>query len=217
MKKTLIGQLIGAVLVISGANAATTITGASYSLAAGTDGFATQVVVGPALTPYTAGTVMYGTFSTTAGLGTAAGGANFLSNFGWTLFASTPFNTSVNQPGLFGATGATGTLPTSGSSALVGNDIYAVVANAAGTEFIIWNSGQKFAYEVEGVGGAAVGFQTRNVALIRGTLVPGGNNGLGGALNTNGRNDEAAVTFIPEPSVALLGLLGVLGFLKRRR
>jgi hypothetical protein len=219
MKRNIFSVFI-AIACMSVANAATTIQGFNYSLTA--PAFAQQVVASPAVhTPFV-GTVMYGTFTTTTGLGSASNGTVNLATYGWTMFASTPFNVSANQPGLFGATFASGTLPNVGSAAgaFVGKNIFAVVANAANNDYVIWDSGKLFAYEVAGVGGAAVSFGTNAVTttLVRGQVVVGGNNGLAGAISA--QNGKDAITFgaaVPEPSAALLGALGALGLLRRRR
>ena len=224
MKKT-IYSLIFSLASLSLAGATTTITVFNYALGADPTGFAQQVVTTSPTAPLASGTLLIGKFTTTTGLSTAPTGslslATLTNTYGFAQFGSTPFNTSLTQPGMFGATGVIGTLPEAGSAAgtFVGNNIFAVVANGAGNDFIVWDTGRPFAFETPGVGGAAVSAGTNTSLLVRGVVVLGGNSGLGGNLATNGRNGQNAVTFgaIPEPSAAILGALGALGLLRRRR
>jgi len=215
MKNTIIGLLVS-VASVSLSHAATLIT--AFNAAGGS--WAQQVLLstGSPGTPYTAGQVMIGTFTTTTGLGSASGPIN-LANYGWSELGATAFSALAGDKGIFGTlggTGVTGTLPTTVTGPFIGNDIFAVVANPAGDNYIIWDSGIKFAVEQAGIGGAAVSFATRDSTLVRGALVPLGNTGLTGALaGQNGVGN--AVTFVPESSTALLGALGGLLLLRRRR
>lgn len=221
MKKTIISALLG-FASFQVAQGATTITATNAAL--GTTGFAQQVITAVNGTAFTGGSVLIGTFSTPAGLGTTVGPIS-LETFGWTLFGSAPFSTNAAAPGIFGSVagagqtqlGVVGNLPTTVTGPFIGNNIYAVVANAAGNDFVVWNSGINFAVEDAVLGGSPISFQTRNVTLTRGIVDPDGNIGLTGALVS--RNGQAAVTFgvIPEPSAALLGAIGALGLLRRRR
>lgn len=211
--KSIILSLLASVVV---ASAATTIT--ATNAASGTSGFLQQVIVAQDGLPFV-GSVMIGTFTTTTNLGVA--GEIDLADFGWTLFGSAPFSSNTAYKGVFGAfggTGVTGNLPTAAGGPFIGNNIFAVVANGAG-EYIIWDSGLKFAVEDAVLGGAAVSFQTRNATLIRGLVDPNGNNGITGTALT-ARNGQAAVAFlapVPETSTSLLGALGALVLLRRRR
>lgn len=216
MKKTIFCAIM-AVGSLAQVHAATTITATNYT-AGGV--YAMQILAtnSPASAPYI-GTVMIGTFTNTTGLGSAVGPIN-LANYGWTMFAQTPFNVSANQPGLFGATGATGTLPDVAGGAFIGNNVYAVIANAANNDYVIWNSGKLFAVEVPPLGGAPITFSTAapSTILVRGAIVADGTKGLLASMAS--ANGQDAVTFgalVPEPSAALLGCLGALGLLRRRR
>jgi hypothetical protein len=212
--KTRILAITCAIATIGIVNAATTITGISYIL--GTSGYATQVHTTPVSdTPYV-GTYMIGTFTNTTGLGTAVGSIN-LADFGWSLFASANMDTTASRQGLFGANGATGTLPTTSGGPFIGRDIFIVIANAGNTDYIVWESSQQFATEVEGVGGAAVNIFTNASTLLRGVVIEDGNIGLTGAASSF--NGQDAVTFgpIPETSTSLLGAIGALALLRRRR
>lgn len=214
--KKIIFSMFSAISIFGLANAATTITAANYILSSG---YATQVVTSTSNTTPFIGTLMIGTFSTPAGLGTTEGPIS-LNTYGWTMFASTPFNVSTNQPGLFGATGSTGTLPTAPGGPFIGNTIFMVVANAANNDFIVWQTPSSFVVEDPTLGGTPVTVRTNTSTLLRGNVVTGGNNGLAGAAGAyNGQN---AVTFgaaapIPETSTTLLGALGALALLRRRR
>ena len=214
--KSLLITLLSTICI---SHAATTITAANFSLSTASPGqYGTQIVTDSvAKTPYV-GSYMIGTFNTTTGLD--AVGSISLSSFGWTQFGSNAnFESLASRRGLFGTNGVTGTLPTTDNTGLVGKTIFVVIANATNSDYIIWNSGRNFAKELEGVGGAAVSFTTRDagVSLLRGIVVENGNNGLTGA--SAGLNGQNAVTFgmIPEASTSLLGAIGALALLRRRR
>lgn len=123
--------------------------------------------------------------------------------------------------GVFGAAGGpvvTANLPTTATGPFVGNPMFVIVGNAAtltaSTDFIVSNSGVNFAAEVEGVGG------TTSALFKDGTILRGITTTVsGGAGPTASQNGQPGVTFgvIPEPSAALLGALGALGLLRRRR
>lgn len=213
MKIKFIGVLVAAV-VTTMAHGATTVT--AFNAAGGAAGFVQQVQFQGA--PYTGASIMVGTFSNTSGLGE---GSISLAAQGWSAFGTAPFSTNAIAPGVFGAFGAAGqalsvtdTLPTTASGPFIGNNIFLVIANPTSTDFIIWDSGAQFATEDALLGGVPVSVQTRNATLVRG-LESGENTGLGGPLGAF--NGQTAVTFIPEPSTALLGLIGALGLLRRRR
>lgn len=200
--------------LLSCAKAATTITAANYTLA--TPQFAEQILTDSVTKTPFVGTLLIGTFTDTTGIGTQP--VISLASFGWTLFGSTPFNTSANQKGLFGSTGVTGTLPETATGAFIGNNIFAVVANAAGTDFIIWNSGIKFQTELAGVGGTGASFLTKDVSLVRGQIVTAGNNLLAGAISSqNGKDGLTFGAAVPETSSVLLAALGGIALLRRRR
>lgn len=212
MKKILFSALFAA-SSITAANAATTIT--AFNAALGTSGFANQVLLNG--TGMTTGSILIGTFNTLLDLSSPSTDVSDLGALGWSQFGSQSFSTNVSYPGIFGAvgaTGATGTLPESNTGPLVGNPIYAIISDGAG-ELIIWDSGKLFAAEVPGVGGATVTFGTviDPTTLVRGAAAV--NTGLAGALVS--RNGQLGVTFIPEPSAALLGAIGAIGLLRRRR
>lgn len=214
MKNKFLNFSILALGLFSNAKATTTITAANYTLA--TPQFAEQILTDSVTKTPFVGTLLVGTFTNTTGIGTQP--VISLASFGWTLFGSTPFNTSANQKGLFGATGVTGTLPETATGAFIGNNIFAVVANAAGTDFIIWNSGIKFQAELAGVGGTGASFLTKDVTLVRGQVVTAGNNLLAGAIaSQNGKNGLTFGVAVPETSSALLGALGCVVLLRRRR
>jgi hypothetical protein len=199
--------------------AATTIY--ATNAVAGPNGFVEQIRVGDE--PFVNGVVMSGTFTSTPLLG---GGAS-LHDFGWTMFASEAFSNNAIAPGIFGSfagagqsPGMTGTLPTTPTGPFIGNDIYLVIALPSGEDYIIWNSGIKFAVEYPVIGGAAVSIHTRDATLLRGAMLPGENAGLGGPLaafnggTAIGSPETSAA--IPEPSAAFLTALGALAMFRRR-
>lgn len=128
----------------------------------------------------------------------------------------------AGSAGVFGALGGPGVTdaatPTSGTAGgFVGTPIYAVIANnanfALATEFIVINTGVNWTNEIEGVGGSVSAF-TYNGQVLRGgvTTITGAPAGP-----TSQFNGQSGLTFVPEPSAALLGLLGAVGLIRRRR
>ena len=155
MKNTLFKTIIF-LASLSASKGATTITATNAASTA--TGFLQQIITAVDGSPFV-GTIRIGTFSTPSGLSTTQGPIA-LADFGWSQFGSAAFSTSTSYPGVFGAfggAGVTGTLPTTVSGPLVGNRIYAVIGNTAGTDFIVWNSGVNFAPEDATLGGPAVG------------------------------------------------------------
>lgn len=205
-----------ALVSISSINAATTI--APANAVGGSAGFVQQVLIDTI--PYTGGTFKVGTFATTSGL--SGEGPINLSDFGWSIFGEQSFSSSPIAPGVFGAFVAagqtatiTGDLPTTATGPFIGNNIFVLVENTDSSEFIIWDSGQQFQVEDALLGGAKVSVLTEDSTLLRGAVVVGGNTGLGGPLAVfNGRD---AVTFVPEPSSALLACVGALFLVRRKR
>ncbi len=122
-------------------------------------------------------------------------------------------------PGVFGAAGAETVsvdLPTTVTGSFVGNDMFIMIGDAAtletSTEFIVADTGIQFQPEVEGVGG------TSSALFADATILRGDSTIVSGAAGpTDPQNGEPGITFIPEPSVALLGAFGILGLLRRRR
>jgi hypothetical protein len=213
MKKTLIIAALGAMGVLS-AGAATTIT-ATNSGGAATKQI--QLTLGTPLTAALGGVYEVGVFA-----GDVFNVSTTLADF--TLAGTRPFGTI---PGIFGTstTGGNGVvvdLPNLGEPAgnFVGRPMYVLIrqpgANPEGN-FIAFSTpvSKQFAYESALNVGNPVGVSMAELTLVRGQLLPGANTGLTGAAAAG--NGGTAVTFIPEPSVALLGALGVLGLLRRRR
>lgn len=118
-----------------------------------------------------------------------------------------------------GAPGVTNAVcPITNTGIFVGNPIMVLVGNGAtlagSTDYIVVNSGVNWTAEVEGVGGSASAY------LYNGTVLRGQSTVVNGATGAATQfNGKPGVTFgvIPEPSAALLGALGVLGLLRRRR
>ena len=131
----------------------------------------------------------------------------------FSLFTQNGSSATFTAPGIINKTIGDAATSTDGSDQFTGNPYYILIGNAAtlaaSTEFIIFQ-GPAWAQEIEGVGGAT------NTTLSAGNLVRGElttNVSLSSPFNnfTNG------VTFVPEPSAALLGLLGAVGLIRRRR
>ena len=120
--------------------------------------------------------------------------------------------------GSFGGTGIVGATSTDGTDSFTGKAIYIVIGNAttiaASTEFIIYNTGALWPQEVPAVGA------TVNTFLYNGTMVRGfttTTSGLGAPLTFANGDAGVAFTAVPETSTALLGAIGALGLLRRRR
>lgn len=218
MKKSL---TIATFAVIAVACATTIHAATSIHATNSRGGDFTHQVVLPDGTPFVNGTVMIGTFTTTPDNGPIPSDM-----WEWKEFGSVAFSSNAIAPGVFGAFGGhgvTGELPMTPSGPFVGNSIYAMVANPDASDFIIWKSGLSFQVEYELLGGAPLSFLTNQAELVRGIVLQGGNKGLGGPLA--GFNGQDAITFItnsstnivPEPSVAMLGALGILALFRRRR
>ena len=208
MKSKLISFAAVLVMVTNSSMAATTITVASL-------GASSLLVTNSSGTVYSGGSW---------GVGVFAPGTDFSGEPSTLLSA---FNQAGNTaafsafPGVFGAAGGavvTANLPTTVTGPFVGNPMFVIVGNAptlaGSTDFIVTNSGVNFTQEVEGVGGN-ISALFKNGTVLRGI----GTTVNGGSGPTAGQNGQPGITFgvIPEPSAALLGALGALGLLRRRR
>lgn len=126
--------------------------------------------------------------------------------------------------GLFSLAGSAAI--TSGTNAdFIGQDIYAVVGNgssiATSTELMVIMAGQQFAADNPAFN-ASVNLQAGDGTVIFGSEAYDGSGGIllsfGGTDYTGAANSyQTAAVLIPEPSVALLGALGLLGVVRRRR
>lgn len=210
MKNTLITALVGAMSVLS-ANAATVITPTNNGGAATRQLQSTPGVALTSAYSYEVGVFAGDTFTVTTTLAqfTSAGSALL----------------SATQPGIFGAFGSTGVtadLPNTGEPAgnFVGRPMYVVIrelgANPLGL-FIAFSTppAANFAFENALNVGPGVSVTNLNLTLVKGFTNPGANVGLTGAAAAG--NGGTSVSFVPEPSAALLGALGGLALLRRRR
>lgn len=124
------------------------------------------------------------------------------------------------QDGVIGALGNAGVTDAAtsldGSDPFTGTPIFVVIGNAASlaeaSEVIILQ-GPAWPQEAELVG-ANISFPTWTSTIVRGMESPPVSGLTGPAAQFNG---TIGMTFIPEPSAALLGLLGLAGFIRRRR
>jgi hypothetical protein len=167
------------------------------------------------------GSASFGYFSAETGVTTATTGAELLTNFvqfgtGFKLFNNP--TTPTNYLGLFSATA---TVTGASLTPFVGQSIYAVVTNAAtinsGTEYFIFKFNSTFS-DSEPV----------NVTLTLDTASTNGNvlfgSKTGPSLTAAGIDSSAEASFqlaslsaVPETSTSLLGALGALALLRRRR
>jgi hypothetical protein len=124
--------------------------------------------------------------------------------------------------GLGGLNPQNATTSTNGLDAFTGTPVFILVGNAAtlvgSTEYIVIQMSNLWPQEIEGVGNATGGFM-QNGTILRGVVTTV--NGATGAATAQFNGTQSGVGFIgtiPEPSVALLGLLGgAVGFFRRRR
>lgn len=93
----------------------------------------------------------------------------------------------------------------------VGNNIYLLAFNADQSEMMIVKWAETFEFDAA----PPTPPSSQNLSLAGGTLLVGTAEGTTGAPVNASAYTMAAV--VPEPSVALLGALGVLGLLRRRR
>lgn len=133
--------------------------------------------------------------------------------------AYTPFATSTtfSQNGMFNIT-LSNALPANDTS-FTGKIIYTLVGDAStianANAFAIFTANVAFPVVDAGGNGAATSLTPAASNVVFGTLrAP---NTQPAAGNTYPQGVQVAAEGIPEPSVALLGALGVLGLLRRRR
>ncbi|MCH7229035.1 hypothetical protein [Haloferula sp. A504] len=133
-------------------------------------------------------------------------------------FTANGAGAAFTAPGLINTDGFGAGTSTDGSDSFTGNLVYLLVGNAAtlgaSTEVMVFSTGQSWAVEVEGVGGALSPITLSSANLERGIVVSPNL-----AAPFAGFNGNEGLTFgvVPEPSIALLGALGILGLLRRRR
>jgi hypothetical protein len=212
MKTKLLVALVAG-LVMQAANAAVTLTFQNVNLN---------------VTPTTARLITNGSGTVFAGGSWAVGNFDAGTNFsgaasavfaGFNQNGSTAaFSATAGVIGAFGGANPTGAATAvGGGDSFTGTPVFIVVGNAAtlagSTEYIVVQMTQLWPAEVEGAGAAVGGF-LQTGTILRGTVTTV-NGATGGAAQFNGQ--QAGVGFIPEPSVALLGLLGAVGFFRRRR
>ena len=125
-------------------------------------------------------------------------------------FAASSFG---NPDGVFNLSGLGGTI--SDGSPFIGETVYIVIGNgpdlSSSSQFAVWNSGNMFA-KTEDIPTTSVGVTPSNQSqLVFGSI--------GGSATTGGTefDNSLVLSSIPEPSVTILGLLGMLGLLRRRR
>jgi hypothetical protein len=212
MKTKLLVALVAG-LVMQAANAAVTLSFANVNLAPAS----ARLITNGSGTVYSGGSWAVGNFDAGTNF---TGSASALFN-GFNQNGSTAaFAASPGVLGALGGTNPTGaTTSTTGADSFTGTPIFILVGNAAtlagSTEYIVIQMSNLWPQEVEGAGAAAGGFM-QNGTILRGvvTTVNGAPN-PGPTAQFNGT--QSGVGFIPEPSVALLGLLGAVGFFRRRR
>lgn len=194
---------------ISMSNAATQVTGTNFTI--GTDFVAITDVTGAVTGTFS---VAVGTLSTTTFTDAASVASAFTQN-GAQIGALAPL------PGFFN--GANNSATDVGFAGLA---MYAVIGNAASfgssTDYIVIDLDQVWPTEVPGAG-AATSFNLINLnlgSLDSSDLLYGTITTTSGAAGTvAAANGTEGLTFgvVPEPSAVLLGGLGFLGLLRRRR
>lgn len=229
MKITKLAGLLAAVLTVASSDAATTsyqfttgTTAASNGIINGVSGKAFQNSV--SATYAGPGTVGVGYFNITdAAILAATSPATLISAFqNWNTNGTSTFNApgAVGNRGVFNISPAAARdLQTGGSGAgFQDKAMYVFVGNgatyAASTQFLVLKSTYTFNPAESGVTTYAKTFTTANSAALIGSSV----------ADVKTTNTDATVTpgwstaaLIPETSTALLGALGALGLLRRRR
>lgn len=130
--------------------------------------------------------------------------------------------TPTNYQGLFSRSG---TLTLANLDAFAGKNIYLVLTNAAtisgGTEYLVYKFNSTYIGSGADTGGT-LSFVIDTAVTNDGTLLLGTRTGP--SLTAAGFDTSAEPSFqlqtlaaVPEPSAALLGMLGALGLLRRRR
>jgi hypothetical protein len=160
------------------------------------------------------GSISVGYFSTLADANLKTTLFSTLKNDFQQLGSSLAFANGFSAPGFFdvglGAAIADG-------SAFIGKSVYVFLGNANtiadSTDIAVWKGGITFQADSVSVGGNVVLDQAGFSSLLVGTD-GGTENVLGIDFNKSIRMANAP---IPEPSTALLGALGALGLLRRRR
>jgi hypothetical protein len=211
MKPILLLALVAG-LVMQAANASVSVTFQNINLNAPATA---RLITSFSGAPYAGGSWAVGNFDPGTNFASSASElfANWNQNGTTTAF-------SPSFPGVLGALG--GTYPqnaatsTTGADPFTGTPIFVFVGNAAtlagSTEYIVLQMSNLWPQEVEGVGAATGGFM-QNGTILRGFVTT-----VNGATSiTSQFNGSSGVGFIPEPSVPLLGLIGAVGFFRRRR
>lgn len=196
MKNKLIVSVVGA-LAIAGANAAT-ITLTNF------DGANYGGVVGSGDAILTSGFAAVGTFSSDpadiADVGSFVQFGNSL-GIGANSFIAGDINGALTAGGDF-----------------VGNSVYVVLGNGTNigdsTEFLVWKATANPAGNVFTEDAPIGGPDTVSLQIANGTILVGG---TGTADFGLGSQQAFKLAAVPEPSVILLGGLGLLGLVRRRR
>ena len=206
MKKSVIAALVLASATSSSMGAVIT-TIANFT---GTTGIAITDMAGVVTPSYS---VAVGTFTSTAFSDADSVRTMFVQN-------GSAVNSALPFAGFFNTQISDAATSTDGSDSFVGNPIYIVVGNntsfAASTDFIVYQTGVNWPQEAPAVGATALAkTDSASSTLLYGTETV--TSGATGAFAAN--NGTPGVTFgvVPEPSVALLGMLGALGLIRRRR
>ena len=200
-------------LTLQATQAAVTVTIANLKLTAPTGSL---LVTNDAGVVYAGGSWAVGNFDPGTSFNSTAGElfANWNQNGTNVGFATTA--------GVFGA--LAGPNPTGvatsidGSDPFTGTNVYLMIGNAGtlagSTDYIVIQMPNLWTQEIEGAGGTVSGF------AFDGTVLRGTSTIVSGATGAAAQfNGQSGVTFgaVPEPSVALLGALGLLGLVRRRR
>lgn len=212
MKNKLV--IVAALAVSIGSASAFTVSTANVATFTATGGLPITSE-GGTLIPSGTGIIATGYFSSLAD--NAVDATNIAGDFqilgATSAFAAGAFG---NPPGIFDLTTLGGLI--GDGSDFIGENVYIVIGNGAtlgaSTEFAVWNSGTTFSKSAD-VPGTSVAITPGGVGktgLIYGTV--------GGPQNPGVNFDESIALSsapIPEPSITLLGALGILGLIRRRR
>ncbi len=172
------------------------------------------------------GSASFGYFTATdSAISASTSGTQLLSTF--TPFSTNEglFNNPTTPTNYLGLFSRSGTLTLSALDAFAGKNVYLVLSNAAsvaaGTEYLVYKFNATYIGSAADTGGT-LSFVIDTAVTTDGSLLLGTRTGPSltvAGVDTTTEPSFQLVSFapVPEPSAALLGMLGALGLLRRRR
>jgi len=166
------------------------------------------------------GSAAFGYFSSDAAVTSATSASSLVNSFSVFGTSATLFNSPTIPTNYLGLFSSQATLTGSSLDAFTGKSIYLIVSNAAtiggGSEFLVIKLNSQFGSSSNEPINSTFTLDTANTDY---TVLLGSKNGpslTAGGIDTTSEPSFQLVA-VPEPSVALLGALGSLALLRRRR